>query len=198
MKTLFIVLAAFLLAGARAEADQPIFLDALQNDWEDWSWAATDVNNAAPVHGGIRSIKVTANAWEALYLHRPAQNAAAFHAVTFWLHGGATGGQQLLLQGLTNGVPVVATNLPPLTANAWREFTISFAALKLVNQPDFNGFYLQDRTGTAQPAFFVDDVALLAVTNTPPATNSGVIIRIDVAANRRAIDPRIYGVAWMP
>ena len=92
--------------------------------------------------------------------------------------------------------PTLATNLPPLTANAWREFTISFAALGLVNQADFNGFYLQDRTGTAQPSFYIDDVALLAVTNTPPATNSGVIIRIDVAANRRAIDPRIYGVAF--
>ena len=65
MRTLFIALTAFFLAGAGAKADQPIFPDALQNNWEDWSWAATDANNAAPVHAGNRSIKVTANAWEA-------------------------------------------------------------------------------------------------------------------------------------
>lgn len=201
MRTLFYVpfgtfLATAFLAGAEVKADQSMFADALQNAWEDWSWAATDRDNAAPVHGGNRSIRVTAEAWEALYLHHPAQGAAGFRAITFWLHGGAAGGQRLQLQGLTNGVPLVSTNLPPLPANEWREFVVSFAALGLVNQADFNGFYLQDRTGTVQPAFFVDDVALLAVTNAPPATNVAATIRVEVAANRRAIDPRIYGVAF--
>ena len=195
MKIAFIAAAACALV-AGSKADQLIFTDALQNGWENWSWAATDLNNITPGHGGIRSIKVTADAWQALYLHHSAQNAAEFRAATLWLNGGASGGQQLQLQALTNGVPIVATNLPPLPANTWREFTVSFAALGLANQQDFDGFYLQDRTGTTQPAFFVDDVVLLATTNAPPGTNSGALIRVDVAADRHAIDPRIYGVAF--
>jgi hypothetical protein len=198
MKLLFVVGSLFLLGGAGVQADQSIFLDALQNNWENWSWAETDMDNTAPIRTGTRSIKVTAGPWEALYLHHSAQKAGDFTAVTFWLHGGTAGGQQLWLQGLTNGNPILTTNLPSLTANTWREFTISFAALGLANQSDFDGFYLQDRTGAAQPAFFVDDVSLLAgtVTNQPPTTNAGAILRVDPALNRRAIDSRIYGMAF--
>ena len=189
-------LAAWVVAAVGVSADQPIFTDAFQNGWQNWSWAATDENNTAPVHGGAESIRVTAGAWEALYLAHPAQSAAQFSAVTFWLNGGASGGQQLWLQALTNSAPVLTTNLPPLAANSWRQFTMSFTALGLSNQTEFNGFYLQDRTGAAQPVFFVDDIVLLASTNAPPATNSSAIIRVDVAAGRHRIDPRIYGVAF--
>jgi len=173
-------------------ADQIAFDDALQNSWQDWSWATVDRNNASPVHAGTKSIKVMADAWEALYLEHPAQNASAFYAVTLWLNGGASGGQLLSLQALTNGHPVLATNLAPLPVNAWQQFTIPLASLGLTNQTSFDGFYVQDRSGTTQPAFFVDDVALLATTSPPvPA-----FIRVDAAAGRHRIDPRIYGVAY--
>ncbi len=186
------LLALTLMATKVIAVDQTLFDDSLQEDWQDWSWAATDTNNASPVHTGAKSIQVTAGAWEALYLAHPAQDASQFSAITLWLNGGASGGQLLWLQALTNGSPVLTTNLPPLPTNAWREFTIPLAALGLTNQTTFDGFYLQSRTNSTQPAFFVDDVVLLGTTNPPtPAW-----VRVDAAAGRRRIDPRIYGVAY--
>jgi hypothetical protein len=173
-------------------ADQTVFDDALQNGWENWSWAATVETNASPVHTGKKSIKVTAGAWEALYFAHSAQNAAQFSAVTFWLNGGTNGGQLLGLQALTNGNPILTTNLPPLPVNLWQQFTIPLALLGLTNQTTFDGFYLQERTGAGQPVFFVDDIVLLATTNPP----TPAFVLVDVAAGRHRIDPRIYGVAY--
>lgn len=196
MKTVLTALVAALLIEPPLRADQAIFDDSLQNGWQDWSWAVSDLNNSTPTHGGSRSIKITADAWEALYFEHPAQNAADYDSVRFWLHGGTQGGQRVSLQALTNGAPVLATNLPPLAANSWKEFVVPFKALGLTNQANFNGFYLQDATGTTQPAFFVDDVSLIAKSITPPGTNTTALIRIDANLGRRPIDPRIYGVAY--
>ena len=190
------LVAGLLAAGTCSAADQDIFTDALQNGWQDWSWAAVTMTNTTPVQSGARSIRVSAGAWEALYLQHPAQDAGAFRAVTFWVNGGATGGQLVWLRGLAGGNPVLSTNLPPLPTNAWQQITVSFATLGLTNQSNFDGFYLQERTGSGQPVFYVDGVALLGVTNAAGTNGGAAVIGVDVAAGRRRIDPRIYGVAY--
>lgn len=190
------LVAGLVAAGTCSAADQDIFTDALQNGWQDWSWAAVTMTNTTPVQSGARSIRVSAGAWEALYLQHPAQDAGAFRAVTFWVNGGATGGQLVWLRGLAGGNPVLSTNLPPLPTNAWQQITVSFATLGLTNQSNFDGFYLQERTGSGQPVFYVDGVALLGVTNAAGTNGGAAVIGVDVAAGRRRIDPRIYGVAY--
>jgi hypothetical protein len=87
-------------------------------------------------------------------------------------------------------------NIGPLAANSWQQVTISLATLGVANQPSLDGFWIQDRTGTTQPAFYVDDVALIDGTSGPPTTNTVVTIRVDALANRRPINPEIYGVAF--
>jgi len=51
-----LILAAF---AAGAQTDQIIYNDALQNAWENWSWAVVNLNTT-PVHGGTKSTSVTA------------------------------------------------------------------------------------------------------------------------------------------
>ena len=179
-----------------AQADQSIFDDALQNAWENWSWAAVNLTNAAPAHGGTKSISVTPDAWEAIYFHHPAFDSAPFTNLTFWIHGGAGGGQRLQVQGLLNGMAQTAVNIGPLAANTWQQMTISLAALGVANQPSLDGFWIQDRIGATQPAFYVDDIELVAGPSGPPPTNTVVTIRVDALANRQSINPEIYGVAF--
>jgi len=178
-------------AGALSAAaqDQAIFADALQNSWQNWSWATVNLAATTPVHGGTKSISVTAGAWQAIYLHHDAFDSSGFTNVTFWIHGGSPGGQRLQLQALLSGA--AQTAFPIRATNGWQEITVSLATLGAANKPDLDGFWIQDSTGAAQPTFYIDDVRLIAGAPSGPIT-----LQVDASANRHAIDPRIYGVAF--
>ncbi|HEX9927269.1 MAG TPA: glycoside hydrolase family 44 protein [Pyrinomonadaceae bacterium] len=177
---------------AGAQTDQIIYTDSLQNNWQNYSWATVNFNNSNPVHDGSASISVNAAAWQALYLHHPAQSSDNFTNLVFWIHGGAGGGQRLQVQATIGGVAQTAVALQPLPSNSWQQITISLAALGVGSTPNFDGFWIQDTSGTAQPVFYVDDIRLIGGTPPPPQT---VTINVNAALNRRSINPQIYGVA---
>jgi len=64
------------------------------------------------------------------------------------------------------------------------------------NSPNMDGFWIQDRIGAVQPVFYLDDISLQAGAPVPPGTNANVTIQLDALANRHAISPLIYGVAF--
>jgi len=185
------------LAGASrlwAQGDQQIYTDSLQNGWQNWGWAQINYANTSPVHSGAKSISVTftTNTYEAIYIEHPDFDSSGYSNLTFWINGGASGGQTLKVQALLGNSAQPAVNLAPLTTS-WQQITISLASLGVVNQPNLDGFWIQDRIGAAQPAFFVDDITLTAGTIAPPTT---VQINVDAQKNRHAISPLIYGVAF--
>jgi hypothetical protein len=112
--------------------------------------------------------------------------------VSFWIHGGTTAGQKLQLQALLSGAAQTAVSIRP--TNGWQEVTVTLAALGVANKPDLDGFWIQDSSGTTQPAFYVDDVRLIA--GAPPPPPGPMTLVVDAGANRHAIDPRIYGMAF--
>lgn len=186
------------LCGATLRADQIIYDNALQNSWADWSWNATRNFNYSGtyVHAGANSISITiTNAWGALSLEHSGMDSSIYTNLTFWVNGGASGGQQLKIYAeLTSGAQP-GINLPTLAANTWQQLTFSLAALGVANQPNFTRFSIQDQSGAAEPTFYVDDISL--ITNAVTAgTNANVTVQIDAAANRHAINPLIYGVAF--
>lgn len=175
-----------------ARADQALYTDSLQNGWVNYSWAAVNLAAASPVHTGADSISVQAGAYQALYLHHAAQATAPFTALTFWINGGPTGGQRLQVQATLNGTAQPAYALPAPPANAWTQVTIPLSALGAAGQTNFDGLWIQDTSGGSEPVFYVDDMALVSGTQTAPGTT----IKVDVAANRHAISPLVYGVAY--
>ena len=181
-----------------ARADQIIYDDALENGWQNWGWATLNYNNASPVHSGSASISVTitTNTSQAIYIAHTAFDSSPYTNLVFWINGGPTGGQQLKVQGHANGAALASTNLPTLAANTWQQFTIPLASLGVANSPNMDGFWIQDRIGAAQPVFYLDDISLQAGAPVPSGTNANVTIQIDAQANRRAISPLIYGVAY--
>ena len=197
----WLVLLFTLLAGLHVvsvQADQIIYDDALQNGWADWGWATINYNNISPVHSGSKSVSVTitTNTFQAIYIAHTAFDSSPYTNLVFWINGGPTGGQQLKVQGHANGSPQASTNLPTLAANTWQQFTIPLAVLGVANQSGMDGFWIQDRVGSVQPVFYVDDIALQAGASTQSSTNANVTVQIDASANRHAISPLIYGVAF--
>jgi len=181
-----------------ARADQVIYDDALQNGWQNWGWATLNYTNASPVHSGFKSISVTitTSTSEAIYIAHTGFDSSPYANLVFWINGGPTGGQQLKVQGHANGAAQAYTNLPPLAANTWQQFTIPLSVLGVANLPNMDGFWIQDRTGSPQPVFYVDDISLQAGAPVQPSTNATVTVQVDALANRQVISPLIYGVAF--
>src|SRR5215510_8483334 len=116
-------LTVFLLtASAFAQTDQQIYTDSLVNGWQNWSWATVNLSTTSPVHSGTRSASVTADAWEAIYLHHDAFDTSGYSDFVFWIHGGSTGGQLLQVQAELSGTAQTAVQLPSLLANTWQKF----------------------------------------------------------------------------
>ncbi len=183
----------------QARADQIVYDDALDNGWQDWSWSATRNFNytGAYVHSGTRSISFTiTNAWGALSLWHSAQDSSVFTNLTFWINGGPSGGQQLQIYTEVTGANEPAISLPTLAANTWQKLVFSLADLGIANQPNFIRFSIQDRTGGAQPIFYVDDISLITNAIVIPGTNAPVAVVVDAQQNRHPISPQIYGVAF--
>ncbi|HEX8637959.1 MAG TPA: glycoside hydrolase family 44 protein [Pyrinomonadaceae bacterium] len=183
----------FCVFGVRGQTNQTVYADSLQNGWENWSWAAVNLNNASPARGAA-SAGVNAGAWQAFYLHHATFSTAGYASVNFWIHGGTAGGQRLQVQATVGGAAQTAVVLPNLAANAWQQISIPLASLGVASA-NIDGFWIQDLSGTTQPVFYVDDIMLVAGSTNPPPTSGAVTISVDANLNRRAINPQIYGVA---
>jgi hypothetical protein len=192
-------LAAVMMAcapGLRAATTKVIYDDALENGWQNWSWATVNLSNTSPTHSGKDSISVTAGAYSALYLHNGDAgqwNPTVFNTLVFWINGGTAGGQRLSLVGFTENaagadVEALTVNLPPLEANTWTEIQTPLASLGVADNPAFSAFYIFNNTGSADPVFYVDDIQLtsnLVSTNSTPtnSTPTNQVIYADALEN---------------
>ena len=181
-----------------ARADQIIYTDSLQNGWQNWSWATVKLTNTSPVHSGTDSISVTAGAYTAFYVHANAAfDPSGYTNLVFWINGGSSGGQLLQVQATLNGSSVNSgLPLAALSKNSWQQINAPMASLIPAGQGQIDGFWIQDRSGAAQPTFYVDDITLQSGPPAPPVTNAVIAVQVDALANRHAISPLIYGVAF--
>ena len=177
---------------AQAQTRQSVYTESLQNGWQDYGWARLDYASTVQAHSGTRSIAVTPAAYAALYLHHDAQPAITYTNLSFWIHGGASGGQLLQVQATVGGAALTAKVLPALAAQ-WQQVSLPMASLGVTNQPGFDGFWIQDRSGRAQATFYVDDIVL---DGTPPSPPSPVALTVNVGIRRHPIAPEVYGVAF--
>ncbi len=171
--------------------DQVVYQDALQNGWQNYGWATISYRNTHPVHSGTSSISVKAARGQALYIHHSEFDSGPYQAISFWISGGAAGGQRLRVQALLDGKAQEPVFLAALPRNSWRQVTVPLASLGVANRTDLDGFWLQESLGKDQPTFYVDDISLFAV---PP-----LHITVDASARIRTVDPRLFGMntaAW--
>ena len=183
-----------LAANPRSATDLAVYSDGLVSGWADWSWDTTvKLANGSPVHTGSASASARFDAaWAGLYLHSNTPiNTASYIALRFWVNGGSSGGQTVGVSVNFNDSVVAIT--PP--TNAWSQVTVPLADLG--SPSSISDIVWQDTSGGSQPVFYLDDISLVysdLPTPTPPPPGVGPALSVDVAANRHAISPYIYGM----
>ena len=184
---------------AQAQGDQQIYTDWLQNGWQNWSWCGLDGSSKDYVHSGAASCKITYTAgYQGFYLHCDPMSTAGYTNLSFWINGGASNGRNLEITGLINNNSQgnVALNSfiagGGVAANTWRLVTVPLSAIGLGKTTTMTGFWIGDTSGGAQAPFYVDDITLIG-TNTPLPPQT---VSVDFKANRHAISPQVYGLAY--
>ncbi len=121
-----------LIGGLPPLADFPfaIYTDALQNGYQNWSWAANDFNSTAIVRQGSTSIKATygAGGYEGITFHAGAPTATAgYSKFEFSVFGEAgTGGKTLNIVVNGNwGAPATVT----VQAGEWTTYSLNLSAI---------------------------------------------------------------------
>ncbi len=194
-----LILAALVLHAvvAGAQNNLSVYSDQLNNGFQDWGWATHNYTNTSPVHSGPNSVSVTivtAN-YDGLQICRATDlDSSPYASVSFWINGGATGGQQLNVYGLlhigsTQNVGQLTTTLTSLPANTWQQVTIPLSSLGVASKSNFTGFVIQSRIGAVQPTYYLDDIQLDA--NPPPAV---IHLAVNAAQTLRPADARWFGL----
>ncbi len=88
---------------AFGQAALPIYLNTLENTFQNWSWIPNNFSDTNYVLSGFsNSISATANGdWQAISLGTDVANVyqglnlSPYQNLVFWANGGATGGQKL-------------------------------------------------------------------------------------------------------
>ncbi|MDB6139762.1 MAG: putative alpha-L-arabinofuranosidase, partial [Verrucomicrobiaceae bacterium] len=187
---LFLILLCFVPPAVHAQADQGIYDEALQNGWANYSWATINLGNASPVHGGGKSISVVdpTTSYQALYLHHDQQITNGFTALHFWIYFSSSQAQPVQVQATRAGLAQTAVKPVNATPNAWTEITLPLSSLGVAGVTDFDGFWIQNITGSPL-TFYVDDATLVA---TPQPAQ--LQISVDAGSTLRTLDGRLYGL----
>ena len=177
---------------ASAQSSGAIYSDSLVNGWSDGSYNCTrSFANSSPVHTGSKSISATVTAaYGGIQLNHPAMDSSAYASISFWLHGGSSGGQQLQMYGtLSSAAQGPRYHLTTPVANTWQQYIVPLSALGVADAADFTGFAIQDSAGSTEPTFYLDDIQLNS--NSVPA-----IVHLDVDASQmlRSAEARWFGL----
>jgi hypothetical protein len=175
-----------------AQTDMVIYSDALAPDWFDYSSAQVNYANPGPVHSGSQSISASAKAQEAVVFAHADLDTMFYSDLSFWIHGGRTGGQLLEVLAILRMQPLAPVALDPLPANEWRHVPLPLADLGIANETGVNGLAIVGGSETQQPPFYLDDISLIATAlPTMPPT---VHVQVDATRPIRTVDPRVFGV----
>jgi WD40 repeat protein/serine/threonine protein kinase len=136
-----------------------IYDGKLGDGWDDYSWCDANFSARAPGIDGAKAISIRAGPWQALYLHHAPFNPTNYDRLSFWIHGGASD-KQLVLQGTARQVPQPYVPLT-IPGKVWTRVTQPLSTLHLDGEAGFDGFWLQDATGSSQGEFYVRDIELL-------------------------------------
>ena len=186
-----------------------IYGDSPAAGWSDQgSWTPHNLSHAGVVQSGANSIEVTAGAWGALGLSYsgPALDTSAYKTLTFWIHGGAVGGQSIgVFAQRSDPVSGPWVGIAAPAANTWRKVEIPLEELGVEGSPDIRRIFFQNGTGSDAPTFYIDDIRLTTAYASHLVFVEGVpppAIRLEIQGLARTADARIQftvtGTAGLP
>lgn len=184
-------------------APEPVYEDGLADGYFNRSWHDKDLANTEQVHSGTVAVKFEPDGWDGVWFGSETKRELAdYYGVEFWIHGGATGGQQLKVHAYDDYTPLGAVDVADyaqdgsLPAGQWTQVTVNFADMGL-SEGRFDGIIFQASTESDQAAVYIDDVRLLRNTQAgqlPEPELPTVQVGIDTTLDRRLVNPDIYGI----
>ncbi len=154
---------------AATASDFLIYGDALNTDWQNWSWGlatgSPNFSNTTPRKVGTKSMSVTVvQDWAGLSLRAgTALNTGSYPGgLQFWVNGGSRGTKIQVYAQTTDNGPASPAKSFDVPANAWQQLTVSWADLG--NPAQIKRLNWQDRglRGGQNFTFYLDDVKLQA------------------------------------
>lgn len=137
--------------------------DSLVNGWASWSWDTTaDFASTVEVSSGAASAQVDyQSAWGGLFLHNDGADTTGFTNLTFDIHGGAVGGQELQILSLDASTQLVTgvllANYLPSVGTTWSSVSIPLSDLGITDSIT-TGFIIQGISGSIAPTFYLDSM----------------------------------------
>jgi len=147
------------------------------NHWDNWSWKSSiDSNNPWPVYGGSKSIAVTyESAWAGLSLHTSGFDTSGYSNLEFFLfpNGKPLPDIDVSLYDSSDDLIKQLTMQPYASSvdNGWYEVSIPLADLAGTNRT-IERVQLQDRSGSAKPTFYLDDLTFVSNEGTSPGPSN--------------------------
>jgi hypothetical protein len=175
--------------------DMQIYSGRFDNGWGDgWSWMThyptnNPVYTSNLVFVASNSVALVPSAPYVVWLLKPytTVDATLYTNLTFWINGGATGGQNISVYGELNnsssGLPSVSVTAP---TNSWKQVIISLASLG-VNKTNLTGIGFNN--GASTNPFFIDDMRLIAAPK--PAT---VHVSVNASQAVRTVSGRVFAI----
>jgi hypothetical protein len=111
-------LAAALPATAAFAQSTPfiIYDNSFLNGWQNRSWATVETPAMA---GELKPLKVHGGPWSALSVHHDAFSTTPYSKLTFYIHGGAEGGQRLAVKAMADGKALDSSFVIEPKAKKW-------------------------------------------------------------------------------
>jgi len=137
-----------------------VYGDALENGFQDWSWATHSLTNTNPVYSGSDSISFTQGDYTGLYF----VNSAAFvlspySALVFYVDGGSLSGFPLVVAFVDTNHDVIGNTVSvpvAVKSGSWVEESIPISSFGISSTTEVTGFQIQYNEASGSGTFYVD------------------------------------------
>jgi len=142
--------------GALAQSASPftVYDNEFKPGWQNWSWAKVEFPATA---GEVKPLKVQGDAWSALALHHETFATGPYSKLTFYINGGAEGGQRLAVKAMADGKALDSNYVIEPKAKSWTIVEVPLADLSAANR-SIDGLMLQAIGGAAYKPYYVTKI----------------------------------------
>jgi hypothetical protein len=137
-----------------------VYDDGLGPSWHDWSYSVDrDLASTMAPHAGSNDIAVTQKGWGALALQNPdGIDVKGLTTLSFWVNGGASGGQKVLVV-LNADAGMKSADALPALAPGWKHVEVKLSSLGLTSGM-LKTIWFKNATGDASPVYYLDDIEI--------------------------------------
>ena len=146
-------------------AGEVVYSDALNSNWEDWSWSAYRYfNNTSPKYEGSNSIRVDYGGYGGFSVRRNAPiTATSSTVIKLWVYSSGNSNLRVYTQSADSGGDSPMVNFTT-NANQWKEITVTMAALG--NPSAIKRINIQENTGS-NPTVYYDYIRVESGASAP-------------------------------